>query len=262
MKRILVVISAILVVFLVISSAIAEVEGILITTNATVRSRASYDGSAVANAKNGQVLTVLSREGQWYAIDLRKSGFNKDGVGYVRDYYVVFNSYNLEVPYDDYGQKRYIQSYNDPWFGLSNGQISSGQLYRVNSENDLWLVIQLPAHEGGSGFIRKIDVDMYDWSLGTPHYPELSGYLNPNPQTEVMAWYRIKHYNYYVRVGIRKEPDKSKEIQMTLHEGDTVYFYFTITNDQGTFAYVYNPNYTNENNKFGWMDVQYFEPAQ
>ena len=248
MKRFIgVLICTVLLVSLVCTSALANTNGIVLANSISVRVSPDETSQKLFSAKNSRDLVITGQTGEWYIVDLRASGFDADGSGYVKSRYVVTNGYKIQLSGGT------VEFYTDPWSGLCNGSRNSG-IYLVTYETSDWLVIQINETVPGSAFIRKADVGLYNTEIPINTNTGWTGYVTAPGGTN-SKWY-VMYDSDGVSVGIRVEPDLDTEKLAIIHSGDIV----TVLDNRGEFAYVV---YEKPNGQlvYGWVRTKYFLPV-
>jgi hypothetical protein len=130
--------------------------GVIISTNASVRSKASTNTKRYTQLKNGDEILILDRQGDWYVIDVTYNDMTDleyGTVGYVLCNLVTLKTHGIYL-------NNVVNTYQDPWLtSAPNGTVTGEVL--VLSENKYFYCIQKQNGRAGSAFIKKADV--YYW---------------------------------------------------------------------------------------------------
>lgn len=136
----------------------ADMDGIVLCETLSIRQQPDTGATTIAEAYNGDTLTVLAEQGDWYHIRFDDSATNAHGEGYVLKRFVVTNPEyatalgNTFIYAMPSGSAKMV------------GDVQSGtQLLVIGEWDDFWAVNLRTA----SGFVRKGDVE-YSGMQATP----------------------------------------------------------------------------------------------
>ena len=133
--------------------------GIVICTKMTVRDRASTNGKAFGQIKNGQPVKILgtSRDGNFYVVDLQSCGFSNQAAG---SYGYAKNSL-IKIDPEYIATTKLTNLYATPWStALKNGE-QNNRFFLIIAEYGSWFAVQSTESNPGSAFIRASDVGSY-----------------------------------------------------------------------------------------------------
>ncbi len=248
MKRILCVLVCLLMIISCGTAVAEEFTGYVLANSISVRVSPNTNSTKLYSAKCGSSLTIIGETGEWYIVDLLRSGLQTtEGYGYVRSCFVSEGFY-IQISNGS------VLLYRDPWSGKDNGERTAGESLLVTYETDEWLVVQTNRNTAGTSFIRKADIGLANqtvYTFGTRYRFEAGGYIT----TYGDRW-MVMYDSDGVSVGIRVEPDLSTEMLHIIHSGDIV----NVIRNEGEFAYIV---YEKPNGQlvYGWVRTRYFVPA-
>lgn len=125
--------------------------GIVICSTGSLRDAPDTNATKLATLKNGTLVPIVSKEGNFYKVDLASLDVKDlkvhEGYGYVLATLVATDMYFIHLD-------GYYFVYADPWYAeKSNGQKNGNFL--VISDNGDWMAAQLTKGVAGSTFIKK-----------------------------------------------------------------------------------------------------------
>lgn len=161
--------------------ALADAQGVVISETVTIRNEPSTGADAIAISNNGELLTILGEQQNWYHIRFDDLQTGAHGEGYVLKRFLVPDPEHITALGNVY-------VYAMPTSGAKMvGELEAGTRLVVLGEwDDFWAVNLRTA----SGFVRKDDVDY----SGIQSQPTARPTTRPTPTPETpvaYTWYML-----------------------------------------------------------------------